>query len=150
MIEKSDDEKALEVLEKAVYHAKELLEKTTVFQPFVLLLNDEGKLEYFDNEIKDSRESYALLEKDLKIRVQKADVAVLALVVDTAIPENFVKDVPMSIRLHLEEKSQIEHKIGARHLYVPYELCKGQDKMFVRLHVPIPVGFPAEYIVSVL
>jgi hypothetical protein len=51
--------------------------------------------------------------------------------------------------LHLEEKSQIEKKIAARFLYVPYELCRVEDgEMFVKLHSPIPVGFPAEYIVS--
>jgi len=144
-----EDEKAFNLLEKAVYRAQELLEKTKNFQPFLMLLNDAGEIELFENEVKDTTESYALLEDTLKKRIKEGDVDVMVLVVDTLIPENFVRDIPSGIRLHLEEKSQIDKKIAARFLYVPYELCrKGEGDIFVKLHSPIPVGFPAEYIVS--
>jgi hypothetical protein len=143
------DERALQVLEKAVYHAQDLLEQTKHFQPFLMLLNDAGEIELFENEIEDSIKSYTALEKTLKERMQSNDLDIVVLVVDTLIPDKFVKDVPSGIRLHLEEKSQIHNKIGARFLYVPYELCKaGDSDMFVKLHTPIPVGFPAEYIVN--
>ena len=141
------DERALEILEKAVYHAQDSLEKTKYFQPFLMLLNDAGEIELFENEVKDTTESYALLEDTLRTRIKECDIEVMVLVVDTLMPENFVKDVPSSIRLHLEEKSQIEKKVAARFLYVPYELCRvGDGDIFVKLHTPIPVGFPAEYI----
>ncbi len=144
-----EDEKAFNILEQAVYRAQGLLEKSTYFQPFLMLLNDAGEIEVFENEVKDSTQSYTLLEDTLRKRVDKGDVDVMVLVVDTLIPEKFVKDVPSSIRLHLEEKSQIDKKIAARFLYVPYELCRvGDGDMFVKLHSPIPVGFPAEYIIS--
>ena len=144
-----DDEKAFEVLEEAVQKAQESLEKTKHFQPFLMLLNDTGKIEVFENEITDSTKSYAMLEKILKESVKMGDIDVMVLAVDTVIPDNFVKDIPHGIRLHLEEKSQIDEKISARFLYVPYELCKlGNSEMYVKLHVPIAVGFPAEYIVK--
>jgi hypothetical protein len=144
-----DDEKAFSILEQAVYKAQKSLEQTKNFQPFLMLLNNAGEIELFENEVKDPTESYALLEDTLKKRIKEGDVDVMVLVVDTLIPENFVRDVPSSIRLHLEEKSQIDKKISARFLYVPYELCRvGDGEMFVKLHSPIPVGFPAEYIVS--
>lgn len=144
-----EDEKAFTLLEKAVYRAQGLLEQTKHFQPFLMLLNDAGEVELFENEVKDTTESYALLEDTLKKRIKEGGVDVMVLAVDTLIPENFVQDVPSSIRLHLEEKSQIGKKIAARFLYVPYELCRvGEGEMFVKLHSPIPVGFPAEYIVS--
>jgi len=143
------DERAFKVLEKAVYKAQASLEKTKHFQPFILLLNDAGEIEVFENEIKDSTESYAALEEVLKERIKERDVDVLVLLVDTLIPDKFVQGVPTGIRVHLEERSQIETKIGARFLYVPYELCKvGEGELFVKLHAPIPVGFPAEYIVK--
>ena len=143
------DEKALQVLEKAVYRAQDLLEEPKHFQPFLMLLNDTGEIELFENEVENATESYALLEDILKRRIEKGDVDVMALVVDTLIPEKFVEDVPSGIRLHLEEKSQVDKKISARFLYVPYELCKvGDGDMFVKLYAPIPVGFPAEYIVK--
>ena len=143
------DERALQVLEKAVYRAQESLEKTKHFQPFLMLLNDAGETEIFENEVKDSQESYTLLEETLKERIKEGDVDVMVLLVDTLIPEKFVENVASGIRVHLEEKSQVEKKIGARFLYVPYELCKsGEGELFVKLHAPIPVGFPAEYIVK--
>ena len=144
-----DDEKAFSILEQAVYKAQKSLEQTKNFQPFLMLLNDAGEIELFENEVKDTTESYALLEDTLKKRIKEGDVDVMVLVVDTLIPDKFVQDVPNGIRLHLEEKSQIDKKISARFLYVPYELCRvGDGEIFVKLHSPIPVGFPAEYIIS--
>ncbi|HEY9189282.1 MAG TPA: hypothetical protein VIM88_00275 [Sulfurovum sp.] len=143
-----DDEKAFSILEQAVHMAQKSLEKRKQFQPFLILLNDAGEIELYENEVKDSAESYALLEETLNGRIKEGDVDVMVLAVDTLIPERFVKDVPAGIRLHLEEKSQAEKKISARYLYVPYELCRaGEGDLFVRLHTPISVGFPAEYIV---
>ena len=142
------DERALQVLEKAVYRAQESLEATKHFQPFLMLLNDAGEIELFENEVEDSTESYTLLEKTLKGRIKEGDVDVMVLLVDTLIPEKFVQNVPSGIRVHLEEKSQVDKKVGARFLYVPYELCRvGEGELFVKLHAPIPVGFPAEYII---
>lgn len=141
------DERALLVLEKAIYRAQALLEENKHFQPFVMLLNEAGEIEIFENEHKDTIQSYALLEENLQDRTKKNDVDVLVLLVDTLIPDKFVQDVPIGIRVHLEEKSQIDKKIGARFLYVPYELCRiGEGDLFVKLHTPIPVSFPAEYI----
>jgi len=145
----NDDEKAFKVLEEAVHKAQASLEKTKHFQPFLMLLNDTGKIEVFENEIKDSTQSYNLLETILEESIKMGDVDVMVLAVDTVIPENFVEDIPNGIRLHLEERSQIDKKIAARFLYVPYELCKVKDgEMYVKLHTPIAVGFPAEYIVK--
>jgi len=144
-----EDEKAFEILEQAVYKAQKSLEQTKHFQPFLMLLNDAGEVEIYENEVEDSHESYSVLENTLRERIVKGDVDIIVLAVDTLIPDNFAQDVPNSIRLHLEEKSQIDKKIAARFLYVPYELCKiGDGEIFVKLHHPIPVGFPAEYIVG--
>lgn len=142
------DAKALQLLEKAVYRAQDSLEKSKHFQPFLMLLTDAGDIEVYENDIEDSSESYALLEKKLTERIQANDIDIMVLLVDTVIPEKFAEDISTGIRVHLEEKSQKDNKIGARFLYVPYELCRiAEGEMFVKLHAPIPVGFPAEYIV---
>ena len=143
------DERALQILEKAVYRAQASLEATKRFQPFLMLLNDAGETEIYENEIKDSTESYTLLEETLKERLKEGDVDIVVLLVDTLIPDKFAQDVASGIRVHLEEKSQLDKKIGARFLYVPYELYRvGESELSVTLHAPIPVGFPAEYIVK--
>ena len=113
-----EDEKAFSLLEQAVYKAQKSLEQTKHFQPFLMLLNDADEIEVFENEVEDSTDSYSLLEDILTERIIKGDVDVMVLVVDTLIPEKFMKDVPSSIRLHLKEKSQIDKKIDARFLYV--------------------------------
>ncbi|MBA1420008.1 MAG: hypothetical protein FAF03_03885 [Epsilonproteobacteria bacterium] len=144
-----EDEKALKLLEQVVYKAQESLEKNTTFQPFLMLLTDTGKIEMYENKLENSTESYALLEEKAVNRIKKNDIDIMILAVDTEIPEKFVENIPTGIRIHLEEKSQIDKPIGARFLYVPYELCQTvEHERFVKLHMPIPVGFLAEYIKS--
>lgn len=113
-----------------------------------MLLTEAGEVEVCENKIEDTQESYAALEAILRRRIQDNDIDIMLLVVDTAIPDKFVQDISSGIRVHLEEKSQKHNEIGARFLYVPYALCRVRDgEMFVKLHTPIPVGFPVEYIV---
>ncbi len=142
------DERAMLVLEKAVYRAQELLEKTQNFKPFLMILEEDGSIEIVENEVEESIKSYSLLGETLKVRIKEGGVDVMVMVVDTLIPENFVQDVPSSIRLHLEEKSQIDKSVAARFIYVPYTLHQVEGEILTKLHTPIPVGFPAEYIVK--
>ena len=142
------DDRAMLVLEKAVYRAQAFLEKTQSFKPFLMILDDDGNIDIIENEVVNSKESYTLLGDTLKIRIEESGVDVIVMVVDTLIPENIVQDVPSSIRLHLEEKSQVDKSVSARFIYVPYTLHKVEGEIFTKLHTPIPVGFPAEYIVK--
>ncbi len=140
------DDKAMLVLEKAVYRAQELLAKTQNFKPFLMILDDNGSIDMVENEVEESAASYSLLGETLRVRIKEGGVDVMVMVVDTLIPENFLQDVPSSIRVHLEEKSQIDKKVAARFIYIPYTLHKVEEEIFTKLHTPIPVGFPAEYI----
>lgn len=142
------DVRAYSLLEQAVHKAQKSLELTKHFQPFMMLLTDDGEVENYENNNEDASISYSLLEDTLVQRLKKRnDVDIIILVQDTVIPEQFTEGVSSSIRLHLEEKSQISKKIGARFLYVPYEMCQvAKSDMIVRLYAPVPVGFPAEYI----
>ena len=143
------DTRAFTLLEQAVNKAQKSLERTKYFQPFLMLLTDDGEVEVYENEFKDTTQSYEALEETLKKRMQSQDLDIIILAVDTVIPEQLSKGISSGIRLHLEEKSQLSQKIGARFLYVPYELCQvGESEMFVKLYAPIPVGLPAEYIVA--
>ncbi|SFV71361.1 hypothetical protein MNB_SV-13-2010 [hydrothermal vent metagenome] len=143
-----NDEKAFSLLEKAVYKAQDALAETKQFQAFLMLLTDTSEIEVYENEIKESTQSYEALEKILKERIKKGDIDIMILAVDTQIPDKVAKGVDIGIRLHLEEKSQRNNKIGGRFLYVPYELCQAPNTaLYVKLHAPLPIGFPAEYIV---
>ena len=145
----SQDEKAYRLLEASVNRAQSALETKKHFKPFLLLLNDKGVVEFFDNEEEDSAQSYILLEALLRVRIKENDVEVLVLAVETTMPERLTKDTGSAIRLHLEEKSQLENKIGARFIYVPYTLCTtGEDMLSVSLFSPVPVGLRAEYIIA--
>ena len=142
------DARAFTLLKQAVEKAQISLANTKYFQPFLMLLTDDGKVEVYENEIKDSTQSYEDLEEQLKVRLTSKDIDIMILAVDTVMPEQLSQGISSGIRLHLEEKSQVHKKIGARFLYVPYALCQvDEGEMFVKLYAPIPVGFPAEYIV---
>ena len=142
------DARAFTLLKQAVEKAQISLANTKYFQPFLMLLTDDAKVEVYENKLEDSTQSYEELEEELKVRLKSKDIDIMILAVDTIIPEQLSQGIPSSIRLHLEEKSQVHNKIGARFLYVPYDLCQVlESEIFVKLHAPIPIGFPAEYIV---
>lgn len=149
---KNDDEKALILLEKAVLKAQKSLETAKHFQPFLMLLTDEGKEEVYENTLENADESYTLLETTLSQIIKDINIDILLLVADTDIPSSVSKNSSehsRGIRLHLEEKSQIHKSIGARFIYVPYDIFRVENgNISVTLHAPIPVGFPAEYIVN--
>ena len=144
----SDDDRAIMILEKAVFRAKKELEIKQNFRPFAMILHNDGKIKSIENRVEDIEESYELLRNSMEIRAREDSVDVIALVIDTLIPERFEKGVPTGIRLHLEEKSQENKQVSARYIYVPYELCKTttSSEIFAKLYAPVPVGFPAEFI----
>ena len=146
----NNEERAFSILEKAVSKAQESLEKTKNFQPFAMILKCDGSIKLLENQIIDAIESYSDIEKRVKELANCTDIDVLTMAVDTSIPENFAKSTPQSIRLHVEEKCRVENKIGARYIYVPYELyqSKKEQNLQVKLQAPIAVGFPAEYVVG--
>jgi len=142
------DEKAFSLLEKAVDKAQISLQNTKSFQPFMMLLDDDdGEIIFYHHNIENSEKSYAQLEKDLEERMHKKDIDIVVLVMDTVMPKGLSSESSTAIRIHLEEKSQIKHKIGARFIYVPYTLnTVTKGKVYVTLYTPVAVGFPAEYI----
>ena len=145
----NDDEKAFVLIEKAVYRAKDTLEVSKSFQPFLLLLNEAGEEEFYSNDEPNEDKSYALLEEKLEERILQGGIDILLLVSKSGIPAKFSSSVAHSIRVHLEEKSQIGVTVGARFLYVPYErIVNPNQSTSVLLDTPLPVGFVAQYIVS--
>jgi hypothetical protein len=144
-----DDEKAVLLIEKAVYKARDVLMEEPTFRPFLLLLNEAGEEEFYSNEVSDMLESYALLEDKVEERILEGGVDILLLVCKAGIPAKFVVSASDSIRIHIEEKSQLEVKVGARFFYVPYkQRVNANKKLSVLLEAPLPVGFVAQYIVK--
>jgi hypothetical protein len=143
----NDDEKAFVLIEKAVYRAKDILAVSKSFQPFLLLLNEAGEEEFYSNDEPDEDKSYAQLEEKLEERILQGGIDILLLVSKSGIPAKFSSSASHSIRVHLEEKSQIGVKVGARFLYVPYErIINPNESISVLLDTPLPVGFIAQYI----
>ncbi|KIM06827.1 MAG: hypothetical protein KU38_12110 [Sulfurovum sp. FS08-3] len=144
----NDDARAMLVLEKAVIRAKSMLESSQNFRPFALMLYEDGSIKTIENKVNDIENAYEQLRDSMKIRALEGGVDVLAIAIDTLIPERFAKGVPNGIRLHLEEKSQKDKKVSARYIYVPYQLVQGASsgKITAQLFQPVPTGFPAEFL----
>ncbi len=145
----NSEEKALLLLEKAVVKAKLSIEKQLSFRPFLMMLDTDGNIKSVENKAYTNEESYTLLESSFKGRVNESNIDVALLATADMMPARYSKDKPTpAIRLHLEEKSQLDKKISARFIYVPYSLhrFKNSQEIFAEIGTPIPVGFPAEYL----
>jgi hypothetical protein len=146
----TNDDKVVELLEKAVNRAKSSIEKEINFRPFLMILDNKGTFKTIENRALSNEESYELLQDSIRGRVQETEMEVAVLVTGDMMPSRYIKDnIPTpAIRIHLEEKSQLDKKISARFIYVPYTLhrIKNSTDIFVKVGTPIPVGFPAEYL----
>jgi len=148
-IKMEDENRAVMMLEKSVLRAKNILEKEQKLKPFAMILYGDGTIKTIHNQVEDPEESYALLQSGLKIRVKEGGVDIIVLLIDTIIPERFSKsDISEGIRVHIEEKSKENERVGARFIYVPYQLCKtsNNNEIFANLYPPVPMSFPAEFI----
>jgi len=144
------DDKVIELLEKAVNRAVVSIEKEMSFRPFLMTIDNKHIIKTIENRALSKGESYELLQDSIRGRVQESQMEVAVLVTGDMMPSRYIKDnIPTpAIRIHLEEKSQLEQKISARFIYVPYTLhrIKNSTDIFAKVGTPIPVGFPAEYL----
>jgi hypothetical protein len=148
MLENSDD-RAIDMLEKAVAKAKLSIEKNLTFRPFLMTLNMEGVLKSIENREPSDEYSYARLEESIADRAIEDKLEFIILAMSDYMPERYSDGKPKkAIRLHFEERSQLSKVVSARYLYVPYTIHRVVDEegYHVELGIPIPVGFPAEYL----
>ena len=145
----NDDERAMMMLEKSIYEAKEMLETKQLFRPFALILDREGSIRRVENEIEDMQASYMALHEEIMADSEARETAdIIVLLTNASMPEQLVENgVESSIRVHLEERSQQHKAIPSRYIYVPYQLQRlaGQEKVEAKLFHPQAVSFPAEF-----
>jgi len=146
----NNEDKVVELLEKAVNKASISIEKEMKFRPFLMILDVNGIVKTIENRALSNEESYELLQDSIRGRVMEDDISVAMLVTGDMMPSKYIKDnIPMpAIRIHLEDKNQLDKKISGRFLYIPYTLhrIKNSTDIFLKVGTPIPVGFPAEYL----
>ena len=142
-----DDENLFKMIETCVAFAVERLEKSEVLYPFAMLLERGENIESLKSDEDDHEKSYVDLVEMLKTAVERDEVQAIALLARVSIPASFAPVVEEGIRIHIEERKFSDKKIGARYLYIPYQLYKtaeADSKVTVKLHPPIPVSFPQE------
>jgi hypothetical protein len=142
-----NDEQIFELVEACVARAVELLENSQAVEPFAMALDNRSKICSFTHNEADSEQGYSALLELLRDRAGEGDIEVVAVLARVNIPQDYNPEVNEGLRIHLEERSKAEEKIGARFLYVPYQLYhtgKAEDKISVKLYNPFPVAFPAE------
>ncbi len=141
------EEQLFEMVNEAVMYAKDRLEKSQELTPFAMLLYKNGYIESITADDTSHEDQYASLVSTLKKRiVDEPKITGLAIVAKVSIPAQYKAPVDDGIRIHLEERHKADDKIGARFLYVPYQLYKSSssDEITMHLHDPIPVAFPPE------
>ena len=141
-----DDEKLFEMLEECIAHAVGFLENDEPLHPFAMTLEADDTAQHLALDEPDPEKRYMALLEALKAEAKTGKIKAAVLLARVTIPESFNPDVPEGLRLHVEERTSASEKLAARFLYVPYQLYrrKGDTKVSVHLHHPIPVGFPSE------
>jgi len=148
MIQSSED-KALNLLEKAVTKAKSAIERDLRFRPFLMTISVDGVFKTIENKEPSDEYSYARLEESISDRAREDKLEFIILAMSDYMPEKYSDGKPTrAIRLHFEERSQLSKVVSARYLYLPYTIhrVEGEESYHVELGTPIPVGFPAEYL----
>ncbi len=142
-----DDDKLFGMVEECVAFAVNRLENAQILYPFAMFLDKDEEIKSLLHEEDDHENVYEVLLEKLKLKAEKEEVEAIALLARVTIPSNFSPAVSEGIRIHIEERKHAGKKIGARYLYIPYELYKATEidaKISVKLHPPIPVAFPQE------
>jgi len=145
----NSDEKALKLLQKAVIKAQSSLEKSLTFRPFLLTMDSDGTIKTIENREPTDQTSYSSLEESIEERARESKLEVIVLAIKDTLPHKFSDNkTQISIRLHIEERSQLSKTVSARFIYIPYTLHSrvGEDQVDVQWGEPHPVGFPAEYL----
>ena len=141
------EEQLFEMVNEAVMFAKGELEQKQELKPFAMVLFKNGYVDSITVDEQDHDDQYETLVTALRQRiVDEPKITGLAIVATVGIPEHYKAPVESGIRVHLEERHKADEKIGARFLYVPYQLYKssGSDDVTMQLLDPIPVSIPAE------
>ena len=145
----TDDERAMMMLEKSIYEAKEILERDHIFRPFAMILDENGSIRRLESDIEEMQAAYIDLHDEIAAHVQMRNTAdIVVLLTNVTLPEQFVKDgIESGIRVHLEEKSQQDKVISSRYIYVPYQLQRrgGEEQVEAVLFHPQAVSFPSEF-----
>lgn len=141
------EEQLFEMVNEAVEYAKAELESQQELRPFAMMLFEDGNVESLKADLSAHEEEYEMLMAKLKQKVaDDPNITALAIIARVTIPAHFKPPVSDGIRIHLEERHKSDNRVGARFLYVPYQLYRnaGSDKVMMQLHDPIPIAFPAE------
>jgi hypothetical protein len=141
-----DDEKLFEMLETCVASAVTALENEEPLYPFAMVLDTDNTARHVRNGEEDQQKRYERLLEMLRAEAQEKKIKAAALLARVTIPSGYSPAVPEGIRIHVEERSSSGEKLAARFLYIPYQLYRTEEdaKVQVKLHNPIPVGFPSE------
>jgi hypothetical protein len=141
------EEQLFEMVNEAVKYAKNSLEEKQELKPFAMLLFRNGYIERVTANEEDHDNLYESLVISLRQRVaDEPKITGLAIIAAVSIPGLYKPPVDDGMRVHLEERHKADNIIGARFIYVPYQLYKSSssDTITMHLHDPIPVTIPQE------
>jgi hypothetical protein len=146
-----DEEALFDMVNEAVVYAKGQIEKEEMLGPFAMILQDNGTITSLD-EVKenDHDKAYERVIELLRERTEKeVNISAFAIVTRVMIPAEYKASTQTGLRVHLEERHKQGDRIGARFLYIPYQLYRNSQtgKLTMQLQTPIPVSFPPEVFV---
>ena len=133
-----------DLIENGINIAVDKLQTQQDFTPYALTLSSQNDTLIVEKESNDNTQQYEDIFLQLKDKITSTDIEVVAIVALVDIAEHFKSDYDRAIRVHLEQKSLKEEKVGGKFIYAPYQIFKIEDEHKVELYQPFSVGFVSE------
>lgn len=139
-----EDEFLFEMLEEAVALAADDVVLKGSFQPFAYVLRVDNKRIPFERKEQEPTDAYDTLWEALKEQVNEPNFKAVVLLKNCTTPEALDLPTQKSIRIHVESRDNVHEKVGARFLYVPYEVYEREGRQEIKLFQPKPIAFAHE------
>jgi len=139
-----NEEIVFDLIENSINMAVDKLQAKQKFQPYALTLSSLNDVTVLEKQHHDDDELYEDIFLQLKEDIICKDIEVVAIVALVDIAEHYKSEHDVAIRVHIEQKSLKEEKIGGKFIYAPYQIYKIENEHKVELYQPFSVGFIAE------
>ena len=141
------EDRLYEAIQKVVDIAQQSLVHKQEFVPFGATIDATGDIALLEYSQGSKEEIYEDVVDAMRSAIKDSAIEAVVIVALSDIAEHYKSEHKNAIRLHLEERNKKEEKLGARFIYVPYDIYRHQQEHSVQLHHPFSVGFKGEIFV---
>ena len=141
------EDRLYEAIQKVVDIAQQRLEHKQELLPFGATIDASGDMALVEYGQGSKEEIYEDVVDTLRSAIKDSAIEAVVIVALSDIAEHYKSEHKNAIRLHLEERYKREEKLGARFIYIPYDIYRFKEEHSVKLYQPFSVAFRGEIFV---